>query len=82
MHRSLSIELDLSSPTKRFSLAGLGFQWVIVLVLPTSPRRLKLREATSGRLSSRGVFGPSAWRGAALTDGSSVGGQQAAPANG
>jgi len=25
MHRSLSIELDLSSPTKRFSLAGLEF---------------------------------------------------------
>jgi len=27
MHRSLSIELDLSSPTKRFSLAGLEFHW-------------------------------------------------------
>ena len=26
MHRSLSIELDLSSPTKRFSLVGLEFQ--------------------------------------------------------
>jgi hypothetical protein len=25
MHRSLSIELDLSSPTKRFSLVGLEF---------------------------------------------------------
>src|ERR1700722_4830005 len=28
----------------------------IVVVLPTSPRRLKLQEATSGRLSPKGLF--------------------------
>jgi len=33
MHRSLPIEAELSSPTKRFSFAGLGSTRVIVLVL-------------------------------------------------
>jgi hypothetical protein len=34
---------------------------VLVVVLPTSPRRLKLREAMSGRLSSKKAFPPCAF---------------------
>jgi hypothetical protein len=42
-----------------FTVHGLRFAVVLVLVvvLPTSPRRLKLREAMSGRLSSIWVTG-------------------------
>jgi hypothetical protein len=36
MHRSLPIEADLSSPTKRFSFAGLEFQSCYLFSLSSS----------------------------------------------
>ena len=58
MHRSLSIELDLSSPTKRFSLAGLEFH--------SGNRPRSLVVLVLGGVCCLGLYVPTAWRGAAL----------------
>jgi hypothetical protein len=65
MHRSLSIEAKLSSPTKRFSFVG----WSSQVSIHSRPRA---RER---------LFGPSPREGSRIVNGSSVGSQQAAPAN-
>jgi hypothetical protein len=57
MHRSLSIELDLSSPTKRFSLAGLGFHSGNLSLSPASRALFLARAYTSPALEGRRFIG-------------------------
>ena len=75
MHRSLPIEAELSSPTTRFSFAGLE--------LPSGNRpRSRRRPRPRWGCFLPGLVRPAAWRGAALSAGSSIRWKQAAPGNG
>jgi hypothetical protein len=68
MHRSLSIELDLSSPTKRFSLAGLGFHSGNLSLSPSSRALFLARACTSQALEGSRFIGWQFYRMAALPE--------------